>query len=176
MVLMKKGFYSNSDSKTGGFTLLETVVALGLFSLVLLFSTHTLVTIIKTNAFSQNRTGALALAQGKLESLKSQPGVGPRRGNGGAGYQWKPAGGLPPRNFHFSGDVSGLCLGDRESHLALGNGVQTAPGGTGHPDCRVRKAAALSCSGARWSRREHLKKTNVEHRTFNIEHRILESI
>lgn len=75
MVFMKKGFYLNSDSKTGGFTLLETVVALGLFSLVLLFSTHTLVTIIKTNAFSQNRTGALALAQGKLESLKSEPGL-----------------------------------------------------------------------------------------------------
>ena len=49
------------------------MIALGLFSLVLLFSTNTLITIIKTNALSQNRTGALALAQGKMESLKSQP-------------------------------------------------------------------------------------------------------
>ncbi len=53
--------------------MLETVIALGLFTLVLLFSTNTLITIIKTNALSQNRTGALALAQGKMESLKSQP-------------------------------------------------------------------------------------------------------
>ena len=52
---------------------METVIALGLFSLVLLFSSNTLITIIKTNALSQNRTGALALAQGKMESLKSQP-------------------------------------------------------------------------------------------------------
>ena len=52
---------------------METVIAMGLFSLVLLSSTNTLLTIIKTNALSQNRTGALALAQGKMESLKSQP-------------------------------------------------------------------------------------------------------
>jgi prepilin-type N-terminal cleavage/methylation domain-containing protein len=59
--------------KPGGFTLLEMVIALGLFSLVLLFSSNTLISIIKTNALSQNRTGALALAQGKMEFLKSQP-------------------------------------------------------------------------------------------------------
>ena len=52
---------------------MEAVIALGLFSLVLLFSTNTLITIIKTNGLSQNRTGALALAQGKMEALKSQP-------------------------------------------------------------------------------------------------------
>ena len=70
---MKKNLPSGPATKSGGFTLLETVIALGLFSLVLLFSTNTLITIIKTNALSQNRTGALALAQGKMESLKSQP-------------------------------------------------------------------------------------------------------
>jgi len=70
---MKKYLLPGLPQKPGGFTLLETVIALGLFSLVLLFSTNTLITIIKTNALSQNRTGALALAQGKMESLKSQP-------------------------------------------------------------------------------------------------------
>ena len=70
---MKKNLLSGPSLKPGGFTLLETVIALGLFSLVLLSSTNTLITIIKTNALSQNRTGALALAQGKMESLKSQP-------------------------------------------------------------------------------------------------------
>ncbi len=65
--------HSGSSPKPDGFTLLETVIALGLFTLVLLFSTNTLITVIKTNALSQNRTGALALAQGKMESLKSQP-------------------------------------------------------------------------------------------------------
>ena len=79
---------------------METVIALGLFSLVLLFSTNTLITIIKTNALSQNRTGALALAQGKMESLKSQPVSGLKGETEDAGYQWKPAGGLPSRNLH----------------------------------------------------------------------------
>jgi prepilin-type N-terminal cleavage/methylation domain-containing protein len=73
---MKENIHSGPSPKPGGFTLLETVIALGLFSLVLLFSTSTLVTIIKTNALSQNRTGALALAQGKMETLKSQPASG----------------------------------------------------------------------------------------------------
>ncbi len=71
--LMKKNLHSAPVPKPGGFTLLETVIALGLFSLVLLFSSNTLITIIKTNALSQNRTGALALAQEKMEFLKSQP-------------------------------------------------------------------------------------------------------
>ena len=52
---------------------MEMIIALGLFSLVLLFSTNLLVTVINTNAFAQNQTGALALAQGKMESLKSLP-------------------------------------------------------------------------------------------------------
>ena len=52
---------------------METIIALGLLSLVLLFSTNLLVTVIKTNALAQNQTGALALAQGKMESLKSLP-------------------------------------------------------------------------------------------------------
>lgn len=56
-----------------GFTLLETIIALGLFSLILLFSTNLLVTVIRTNALAQNQTGALALAQGKMESVKSLP-------------------------------------------------------------------------------------------------------
>ena len=54
-----------------GFTLLETMVALGLLSLVILFSTTFLVTVIQTNTFSQNRSGALALAQDKLEDLRA---------------------------------------------------------------------------------------------------------
>jgi type II secretory pathway pseudopilin PulG len=70
---MDKKYHSGPALKSGGFTLLETVIALGLFSLVLLFSTNTLITIIQTNALNQNRTGALALAQGKMESLRSQP-------------------------------------------------------------------------------------------------------
>jgi Tfp pilus assembly protein PilV len=70
---MKKNLHSDPDPKPGGFTLLEAVIALGLFSLVLLFSSNTVITILKTNTLSQNRTGALALAQGKMESLKSQP-------------------------------------------------------------------------------------------------------
>ena len=70
---MKQYLLHGRPQKPGGFTLLEAVIALGLFSLVLLFSSNILVTIIKTNALSQNRTGALALAQGKMESLKSQP-------------------------------------------------------------------------------------------------------
>jgi len=70
---MDKNYHSGSALTSGGFTLLETVIALGLFSLVLLFSTNTLITIIQTNALNQNRTGALALAQGKMESLRSQP-------------------------------------------------------------------------------------------------------
>ena len=70
---MKQYLLHGRPQKPEGFTLLETVIALGLFSLVLLFSGNTLITIIKTNALSQNRTGALALAQGKMESLKSQP-------------------------------------------------------------------------------------------------------
>ena len=70
---MKKNLHISPSPKPGGFTLLETVIALGLFSLVLLFSSNSLITVIKTNALSQNRTGALALAQGKMETLKSQP-------------------------------------------------------------------------------------------------------
>jgi type II secretory pathway pseudopilin PulG len=70
---MIKDIHSGPSPKPRGFTLLETVIAFGLFSLVLLFSTNTLLTIIKTNALSQNQTGALALAQGKMESLKAQP-------------------------------------------------------------------------------------------------------
>jgi type II secretory pathway pseudopilin PulG len=59
-----------------GFTLLETVIALGLLSVVLLFSSTLLVTVIKTNALAQNQTGALALAQGRMETLKSLPVAG----------------------------------------------------------------------------------------------------
>jgi prepilin-type N-terminal cleavage/methylation domain-containing protein len=70
---MKRELRSSPAPDPGGFTLLETVIALGLFSLVLLFSTNTWLTISKTNALSQNRLGALALAQGKMESLKAQP-------------------------------------------------------------------------------------------------------
>ena len=70
---MKKTLLHGLPQKPGGFTLLEMIIALGLFSLVLLFSTNLLVTVIKTNAFAQNQTGALALAQGKMESLKSLP-------------------------------------------------------------------------------------------------------
>jgi prepilin-type N-terminal cleavage/methylation domain-containing protein len=56
-----------------GFSLLELVLALGLISLVVLFATNFLVTIIQTNAFSQDRTAALALAQEKMEDLKARP-------------------------------------------------------------------------------------------------------
>ena len=56
-----------------GFSLLELVLALGLVSLVVLFSTNFLVTIIQANGFSQNHTAALALAQEKMEDLKSRP-------------------------------------------------------------------------------------------------------
>lgn len=55
-----------------GFSLLELVLALGLVSLVVLFATNFLVAIIQTNAFSQDRTAALALAQEKMEDLKAR--------------------------------------------------------------------------------------------------------
>jgi type II secretory pathway component PulJ len=55
-----------------GFSLLELVLALGLVSLVVLFATNFLVAIIQTNAFSQDRTAALALAQDKMEDLKAR--------------------------------------------------------------------------------------------------------
>jgi type II secretory pathway component PulJ len=70
---MKKKPFPPFLPEQEGFTLLENVIALGLLSLVLLLSTETLLVIMKTNAVSQNRTGALALAQEKMESLKSQP-------------------------------------------------------------------------------------------------------
>lgn len=59
--------------KQSGFSLLELVLALGLVSLVVLFSADFLISVIQTNAFSQNRTAALALAQEKMEDLKAQP-------------------------------------------------------------------------------------------------------
>jgi prepilin-type N-terminal cleavage/methylation domain-containing protein len=59
--------------KPPGFSLLELILALGLVSLVVLFSNNFLITVIQTNAFSQNRTAALALAQEKIEDLKARP-------------------------------------------------------------------------------------------------------
>jgi prepilin-type N-terminal cleavage/methylation domain-containing protein len=58
-----------------GFSLLELVLALGLVSLVVLFATNFLVAVIQTNAFSQERTAALALAQDKMEDLKARPSL-----------------------------------------------------------------------------------------------------
>lgn len=73
---MNKHSVPGPNQNRGGFTLLETAIALGLLSLVILFSTTLLVTVIKTNAQAQNQTGALALAQGKMEALKSLPAAG----------------------------------------------------------------------------------------------------
>lgn len=73
---MNKHPVPDPNQNPGGFTLLETVIALGLLSLVLLFSSTLLVMVIKTNALAQNQTGALALAQGKMEALKSLPVAG----------------------------------------------------------------------------------------------------
>ena len=56
-----------------GFSLLELILALGLVSLVVLFSSNFLITVIHAQAFSQNRTAALALAQEKMEDLRAQP-------------------------------------------------------------------------------------------------------
>lgn len=68
--LVAKRFFSGGPP---GFTMMETLLALGLLSLVVLFSTAFLVTVLQTNTFSQNRTGALALAQEKIEYLKAIP-------------------------------------------------------------------------------------------------------
>ena len=62
-----------------GFSLLEAILALGLVSLVVLFSSNFLITVIQANALSQNRTAALALAQEKIEDLKGRPAPPPGR-------------------------------------------------------------------------------------------------
>lgn len=60
-----------------GFSLLEAILALGLVSLVVLFSSNFLITVIQANALSQNRTAALALAQEKIEDWKGRPAPAP---------------------------------------------------------------------------------------------------
>ena len=52
---------------------MEILMALGLLNLVVLAATVFLVTVIQTNATSQIRSGALALAQEKIENLKTGP-------------------------------------------------------------------------------------------------------
>jgi len=56
-----------------GFTLLETLVALGLFAIVLASLTPLLITTIQANARASRITKATCLAQDKLEVLRNTP-------------------------------------------------------------------------------------------------------
>lgn len=56
-----------------GFSLLELIMVLGIFSVGLMALLSLSITTLKANSFSQNCTAALQLAQEKMEALKSLP-------------------------------------------------------------------------------------------------------
>jgi prepilin-type N-terminal cleavage/methylation domain-containing protein len=57
--------------KRNGFSLLELVIALGILSIGFLALSNLSISVMKANKFSQNKTAALQLAQGKIESIKT---------------------------------------------------------------------------------------------------------
>jgi len=59
--------------RKNGFSLLELIMALGILSIGFLFLFSLLISTIKANKYSQNKTAALQLAQEKMESIKTLP-------------------------------------------------------------------------------------------------------
>jgi type IV pilus modification protein PilV len=57
----------------GGFTILEVLIAVSVFSFALLALAQMQIMAIQTNATSQQRTTAITLAQDKMEILKRLP-------------------------------------------------------------------------------------------------------
>ena len=60
-----------------GFSLIEVLVAMAIFSIAILGMTSMMITAVKLVTFSRNRTTAVTLARDKMENLKRQADAAP---------------------------------------------------------------------------------------------------
>ena len=84
----------NALSHSGGFSLIEVMVALLILSVALVGLTHGITTALGSSKESEWQTTAALLAAGKIETLRAEGDLqnGEAEGDGGAGleaYHWK---------------------------------------------------------------------------------------